>query len=193
MGTLSVAKTMGNQVAPVGLVVVSGYRPLLKGGSGPLGSRGTSHVVLTLTISNFSPGVLAAAKRTHWAECCIWQAIDHLINSAAKTNYMSGGTINVPMVFRGPNGAAAGVAAQHSQVPSYISSWFQELPAKMIHYTFSSQPPPTLPLVTVIPSLQCAALFSFYGPYLKTTGLVFQAGYHSQTILYIISETCQST
>lgn len=45
-----------------------------------------------------------------------WQAIDHLINSAAKTNYMSGGTINVPIVFRGPNGAAAGVAAQHSQV-----------------------------------------------------------------------------
>lgn len=44
------------------------------------------------------------------------QAIDHLINSAAKTNYMSGGTINVPIVFRGPNGAAAGVAAQHSQV-----------------------------------------------------------------------------
>jgi pyruvate dehydrogenase E1 component beta subunit len=44
------------------------------------------------------------------------QAIDHIINSAAKTNYMSGGTINVPIVFRGPNGAAAGVAAQHSQV-----------------------------------------------------------------------------
>jgi hypothetical protein len=47
----------------------------------------------------------------------VWrQAIDHIINSAAKTNYMSGGTINVPIVFRGPNGAAAGVAAQHSQV-----------------------------------------------------------------------------
>ena len=46
------------------------------------------------------------------------QAIDHIINSAAKSNYMSAGQINVPMVFRVPNGAAAGVGAQHSQVHS---------------------------------------------------------------------------
>lgn len=45
-----------------------------------------------------------------------FQAIDHIINSAAKANYMSGGKISVPIVFRGPNGAAAGVGAQHSQV-----------------------------------------------------------------------------
>lgn len=44
------------------------------------------------------------------------QAIDQIINSAAKTLYMSAGQINCPIVFRGPNGAAAGVAAQHSQV-----------------------------------------------------------------------------
>uniref|UniRef100_A0A251RS10 Pyruvate dehydrogenase E1 component subunit beta n=1 Tax=Helianthus annuus TaxID=4232 RepID=A0A251RS10_HELAN len=43
-------------------------------------------------------------------------AIDHVINSAAKSNYMSAGQINVPIVFRGPNGPAAGVGAQHSQV-----------------------------------------------------------------------------
>jgi pyruvate dehydrogenase E1 component beta subunit len=43
------------------------------------------------------------------------QAIDHIVNSAAKTNYMSGGTIKVPIVFRGCNGPAAAVAAQHSQ------------------------------------------------------------------------------
>lgn len=43
------------------------------------------------------------------------QAIDHIMNSAAKTLYMSGGLINSPIVFRGPNGAAARVAAQHSQ------------------------------------------------------------------------------
>src|SRR4029078_5351211 len=43
------------------------------------------------------------------------QAIDHIINSAAKTNYMSGGQMRCPIVFRGPNGAAARVAAQHSQ------------------------------------------------------------------------------
>lgn len=44
------------------------------------------------------------------------QAIDHIINSAAKSCYMSAGQISVPIVFRGPNGAAAGVGAQHSQV-----------------------------------------------------------------------------
>ena len=50
------------------------------------------------------------------------QAIDHIINSAAKTYYMSAGQISVPIVFRGPNGAAAGVAAQHSQV--YLFGFF---------------------------------------------------------------------
>ena len=43
------------------------------------------------------------------------QAIDQIINSAAKTLYMSGGQLGCPIVFRGPNGAAARVAAQHSQ------------------------------------------------------------------------------
>ena len=41
------------------------------------------------------------------------QAIDQIINSAAKTHYMSGGQMECPIVFRGPNGAAARVAAQH--------------------------------------------------------------------------------
>ncbi|KAJ0717788.1 putative pyruvate dehydrogenase (acetyl-transferring) [Helianthus annuus] len=50
------------------------------------------------------------------------QAIDHVINSAAKSNYMSAGQINVPIVFRGPNGPAAGVGAQHSQVLVLYSS-----------------------------------------------------------------------
>jgi pyruvate dehydrogenase E1 component beta subunit len=53
------------------------------------------------------------------------QAIDHLINSAAKTLYMSGGQLNCPIVFRGPNGAAARVAAQHSQD---YSSWYAHIP-----------------------------------------------------------------
>ena len=43
------------------------------------------------------------------------QAIDQIINSAAKTLYMSGGQMGCPIVFRGPNGAAARVGAQHSQ------------------------------------------------------------------------------
>ena len=53
------------------------------------------------------------------------QAIDHLINSAAKTLYMSGGQLSCPIVFRGPNGAAARVAAQHSQC---FASWYAHCP-----------------------------------------------------------------
>ena len=53
------------------------------------------------------------------------QAIDHILNSAAKTLYMSGGQIGVPIVFRGPNGAAARVAAQHSQD---FSAWYSQIP-----------------------------------------------------------------
>ena len=53
------------------------------------------------------------------------QAIDQIINSAAKTLYMSAGTISVPIVFRGPNGAAAGVAAQHSQC---YAAWYSSVP-----------------------------------------------------------------
>jgi pyruvate dehydrogenase E1 component beta subunit len=53
------------------------------------------------------------------------QAIDHIVNSAAKTLYMSGGQINCPIVFRGPNGAAARVAAQHSQD---YAAWFSQVP-----------------------------------------------------------------
>jgi pyruvate dehydrogenase E1 component beta subunit len=53
------------------------------------------------------------------------QAIDQLINSAAKTRYMSGGQIACQIVFRGPNGAAARVAAQHSQD---YSSWYAHVP-----------------------------------------------------------------
>ncbi|MCI1242320.1 pyruvate dehydrogenase complex E1 component subunit beta [Acetobacter fabarum] len=53
------------------------------------------------------------------------QAIDHIINSAAKTLYMSGGQMGCPIVFRGPNGAAARVGAQHSQC---YASWYGHVP-----------------------------------------------------------------
>ena len=53
------------------------------------------------------------------------QAIDHIVNSAAKTLYMSGGQMQCPIVFRGPNGAAARVAAQHSQD---FSAWYASVP-----------------------------------------------------------------
>jgi pyruvate dehydrogenase E1 component beta subunit len=53
------------------------------------------------------------------------QAMDHIINSAAKTRYMSGGQISCSMVFRGPNGAASRVGAQHSQC---YASWYAHIP-----------------------------------------------------------------
>ena len=53
------------------------------------------------------------------------QAIDHIINSAAKTLYMSGGQMRCPIVFRGPNGAASRVGAQHSHD---YSSWYANVP-----------------------------------------------------------------
>lgn len=53
------------------------------------------------------------------------QAIDQVINSAAKTYYMSAGLQPVPIVFRGPNGASAGVAAQHSQC---FAAWYAHCP-----------------------------------------------------------------
>lgn len=53
------------------------------------------------------------------------QAMDHIINSAAKTLYMSAGDINCPIVFRGPNGAASGVGAQHSQC---FAAWYSSCP-----------------------------------------------------------------
>ena len=53
------------------------------------------------------------------------QAIDQIINSAAKTLYMSGGQMGAPIVFRGPNGAAARVAAQHSQD---FTAWYSQIP-----------------------------------------------------------------
>ena len=53
------------------------------------------------------------------------QAIDQIINSASKTNYMSGGRVGCPIVFRGPNGAASRVGAQHSQC---YASWYSHCP-----------------------------------------------------------------
>ncbi|WP_330082554.1 pyruvate dehydrogenase complex E1 component subunit beta [Methylocystis iwaonis] len=57
------------------------------------------------------------------------QAIDHIVNSAAKTLYMSGGQIHCPIVFRGPNGAAARVGAQHSQD---YAAWYSQVPGLIV-------------------------------------------------------------
>lgn len=63
------------------------------------------------------------------------QAIDHIINSAAKTRYMSGGQMACPIVFRGPNGAASRVAAQHSQD---YASWYGHVPGLIVIAPYSA-------------------------------------------------------
>ena len=63
------------------------------------------------------------------------QAIDHIINSAAKTLYMSGGQMGAPMVFRGPNGAAARVGAQHSQD---YAAWYSAIPGLKVVMPYSA-------------------------------------------------------
>jgi pyruvate dehydrogenase E1 component beta subunit len=63
------------------------------------------------------------------------QAIDQIINSAAKTNYMSGGQVKCPIVFRGPNGPAARVGAQHSQC---YAAWYASIPGLKVVAPYSS-------------------------------------------------------
>ncbi|WP_294291021.1 pyruvate dehydrogenase complex E1 component subunit beta [uncultured Sphingomonas sp.] len=64
------------------------------------------------------------------------QAIDHIINSAAKTNYMSGGQMRCPIVFRGPNGAASRVGAQHSQ---NYGPWYASVPGLIVIAPYDAQ------------------------------------------------------
>ncbi|RDC59996.1 Dihydrolipoyllysine-residue succinyltransferase [Alteripontixanthobacter maritimus] len=63
------------------------------------------------------------------------QAIDHVVNSAAKTNYMSGGQMRCPVVFRGPNGAASRVGAQHSQ---NFGPWYASVPGLIVIAPYDS-------------------------------------------------------
>src|SRR5690606_17989456 len=63
------------------------------------------------------------------------QAIDQVINSAAKTRYMSGGQLGCPIVFRGPNGAASRVAAQHSQ---NLAPWYAHVPGLKVVAPYSA-------------------------------------------------------
>lgn len=65
------------------------------------------------------------------------QAIDQILNSAAKVNYMSGGVVSqCPIVFRGPNGAAKGVAAQHSQC---FAAWYGSVPGLKVVSPYSAE------------------------------------------------------
>ena len=111
---------------------VGEYQGAYKVSQGLLEEFGPSRIVDTpITEAGFAGLAVGSAMRglKPIVEFMTWnfamQAIDHIVNSAAKTLYMSGGKINIPIVFRGPNGIAARVAAQHSQD---FTSWYAHIP-----------------------------------------------------------------
>ncbi len=121
---------------------VGEYQGAYKVSQGLLDEFGPKRIVDTpITEAGFTGLAVGAAMKglKPIVEFMTWnfamQAIDHIINSAAKTFYMSGGKINIPIVFRGPNGAASRVAAQHSQD---YSSWYSHIPGLKVLSPFDS-------------------------------------------------------
>lgn len=90
------------------------------------------------------------------------QAIDQIVNSAGKTHYMSGGNVPCPVVFRGPNGAAAGVGAQHSQD---YAAWYGSIPGLKVVSPWSAEDCKGLLKVQVVSSrIKPCNLPSFCSP-----------------------------
>ena len=93
----------------------------------------TEHGFAGLAVGSAFAGLRPVVEFMTWNFAM--QAIDQIINSAAKTNYMSGGQVRCPIVFRGPNGAAARVAAQHSQC---YASWYAHCPGLVVIAPYSA-------------------------------------------------------
>jgi pyruvate dehydrogenase E1 component beta subunit len=111
---------------------VAEYQGAYKISQGLLEEFGAKRVIDTPITEHGFTGIGVGAALTGLrpiVEFMTWnfamQAMDHIINSAAKTLYMSGGQMGCPIVFRGPNGAAARVAAQHSQD---YTAWYSQIP-----------------------------------------------------------------
>lgn len=85
------------------------------------------------------------------------QAIDQIVNSAGKTYYMSGGNVPCPVVFRGPNGAASGVAAQHSQD---YAAWYGQIPGLKVVSPWSAEDCKGLLKVRLYPSASSRRRYS---------------------------------
>ncbi|MBF97030.1 MAG: pyruvate dehydrogenase complex E1 component subunit beta [Pelagibacterales bacterium] len=121
---------------------VAEYQGAYKVSQGLLEEFGSKRVIDTpITEAGFTGLAVGAAMNglKPVVEFMTWnfamQAIDHIINSAAKTFYMSGGKLNIPIVFRGPNGIASRVAAQHSQD---FSAWYSHVPGLKVVAPFDS-------------------------------------------------------
>ena len=121
---------------------VGEYEGAYKVSQGLLAEFGEKRIVDTpITEAGFTGLAIGAAMSglKPIVEFMTWnfafQAIDQIINSAAKTNYMSGGLVNVPIVFRGPNGSALQVGAQHSHD---LSSIFSNIPGLKVVAPYDS-------------------------------------------------------
>ncbi len=121
---------------------VAEYQGAYKVTEGLLAEFGERRVIDTPITEHGFAGLAVGAAMTGLkpvVEFMTWnfamQAIDHIINSAAKTHYMSGGQIRCPMVFRGPNGAASRVGAQHSQC---YASWYAHVPGMKVIAPYDS-------------------------------------------------------
>jgi pyruvate dehydrogenase E1 component beta subunit len=121
---------------------VAQYQGAYKVSQGLLEEFGAARVIDTpITEHGFAGLAVGAAFRglKPIVEFMTWnfamQAMDQIINSAAKTRYMSGGQMSCPIVFRGPNGAAARVAAQHSQD---YSAWYAHIPGLKVVAPYSA-------------------------------------------------------
>lgn len=111
---------------------VGDYQGAYKISKGLIQKHGKARVIDTpITEMGFAGIAVGASMRGLRPVCefMTWnfamQAIDHIVNSSAKARYMSGGQLVSPMVWRGPNGAAAGVGAQHSQC---FGAWYSSVP-----------------------------------------------------------------
>ncbi len=121
---------------------VAEYQGAYKVSQGLLNEFGAKRVIDTPITEHGFAGIgvgAAMAGLRPIVEFMTWnfgmQAIDHIINSAAKTLYMAGGELGSPIVFRGPNGAAARVAAQHSQE---YSTWYAHCPGLKVIAPYSA-------------------------------------------------------
>jgi len=121
---------------------VAEYQGAYKVSQGLLDEFGAKRVIDTPITEHGFAGIgvgAAMAGLRPIVEFMTWnfamQAIDHIINSAAKTLYMAGGELGSPIVFRGPNGAAARVAAQHSQE---YATWYAHCPGLKVIAPYSA-------------------------------------------------------
>ncbi|KEG13265.1 pyruvate dehydrogenase E1 beta subunit [Trypanosoma grayi] len=119
------------------------YQGAYKVTKGLMDKYGTTRVIDTPITEHGFAGMAVGAAMNGLRPVCEFmtmnfamQAIDQIINSAGKGHYMSGGQLKCPIVFRGPNGASAGVAAQHSQC---YAPWYASVPGLKVFAPYNAE------------------------------------------------------